>query len=1062
MALSQKQLKIIAYIILSIAILLILLVIFIPIIIKKGIESDYQEKTIPSQNNINIWAKFPGDINSKTTHTFKFFDYSDNSLIIKDSISLIENTSYDNFIFDDGNNKINFEVKSEFKMEKIQLKEDKIKTINMGMFETLETLTNVPKYQVGINSIIYLFNKVFDSPELFIKKLYCYDLFTNLIYDEDKVKKIILNEIEQYKVDRILSEKTLYEKYSFKKIEGFYNWVKLINNKEKIEKANWLYDLFNLTETDIAHILGKDSYLNNYYIDLNKNLAKKFECLNESFCGNEIFYRQLLTGEVISYFGLNNISELYHYIDPELYPFDKSPELFLYFEEYKKNINNPEIKYEDYIPNKITFRNILDKSSSVSILSSKISSLFLMINNTNDIDKAKSIYNNITFNNLKLISNYIYDYLPKLFIYQDFLDEDSGSYHAIDQYSHAFVTITQSIMYKTYGLLRKTKNIYNLILSNLVWSALIENILREKTKISNKIYKYEPDEICPLIMQKALNDGKKVLTICSDPNTSFNSPETLLKWLSPYYCVMNIIDKSKCDMSVINYLKELVYVTDEEIQLIYDQHYLGGIFDYIDKKLKSAYECENEQECNDEYLSKLQFWKSGLTKNLPFNSSNSISDLFPDLFPYPFELYYFALKYNYTDEIMEDDIDSLINLYSDDNNILDEENKEAFNTKINLEKLYSMELERKEEEEEGNNTIFKIMDLLNKGYLFGNEIKEKYNIYNILQGNNLEDNKYIEFLSNGNIFEGYKPNLNQTTGFNFGFNLSYGNTINKKFDQYQINNNEDNLRKILKINDFQILNIQKLEYDYLSNEYSYITAPIYNYQSLSNQNKYSDGFQYDTSENDIYFYDSISSRPFKFSYKESVDYNDINCKKYELNKNDISININEENDINYKKAFLTKKLNKPFIVSIGKDNIDMNINENIEEENFICVDPFTNMVIQSKINLMYSIYSKNYGYINPDIVNNKAYPIFLYQKIFEVDTNSYLVYFPDIDYYNNFKTIFIIVGIALILICVAVTLIIFIKIHKNLVNEDIVMNSGVRENIINDSREQTIMAKSDL
>ena len=331
-----------------------------------------------------------------------------------------------------------------------------------------------------------------------------------------------------------------------------------------------------------------------------------------------------------------------------------------------------------------------------------------------------------------------------------------------------------------------------------------------------------------------------------------------------------------------------------------------------------------------------------------------------------------------------------------------------------------------------------------------------------MQGNNLEDNKYIEFLSNGNIFEGYKPNLNQTTGFNFGFNLSYGNTINKKFDQYQINNNEDNLRKILKINDFQILNIQKLEYDYLSNEYSYITAPIYNYQSLSNQNKYSDGFQYDTSENDIYFYDSISSRPFKFSYKESVDYNDINCKKYELNKNDISININEENDINYKKAFLTKKLNKPFIVSIGKDNIDMNINENIEEENFICVDPFTNMVIQSKINLMYSIYSKNYGYINPDIVNNKAYPIFLYQKIFEVDTNSYLVYFPDIDYYNNFKTIFIIVGIALILICVAVTLIIFIKIHKNLVNEDIVMNSGVRENIINDSREQTIMAKSDL
>ena len=149
-------------------------------------------------------------------------------------------------------------------------------------------------------------------------------------------------------------------------------------------------------------------------------------------------------------------------------------------------------------------------------------------------------------------------------------------------------------------------------------------------------------------------------------------------------------------------------------------------------------------------------------------------------------------------------------------------------------------------------------------------------------------------------------------------------------------------------------------------------------------------------------------------------------------------------------------MNKPFIVTIGKGNL--NINENIEEDNYICVDPFTNEVIQSKLNLIYSIYSKDYGYINSNIENKKAYPIIIYQKLFEVDKDSYNDYFPDIKVYNNFRLIFLIIGISLIIIFAIVTLIIFIKIHKNLVDEE--LNSATVENPINSSRDPTIMNES--
>ena len=57
--------------------------------------------------------------------------------------------------------------------------------------------------------------------------------------------------------------------------------------------------------------------------------------------------------------------------------------------------------------------------------------------------------------------------------------------------------------------------------------------------------------------------------------------------------------------------------------------------------------------------------------------------------------------------------------------------------------------------------------------VFNSELLVNYsNSENIIFGNDKEDKKYIEFLSNGDFIDGFKPNKKKTTGFNFYFNTS--------------------------------------------------------------------------------------------------------------------------------------------------------------------------------------------------------------------------------------------------------------------------------------------------
>lgn len=1027
--------------------MLIILVIVLPIVRKSNAMDDSSSKSIPRLDNTNLWAHFPGELSSTINHKFQVVEYSDNlnTATIKDSIDLTEEVKYDNFNYSESEDKMYFDAKSEFKVEKQETKNEKINTLNMGLFETLETISNPQDYQLGINSIQYLLNKAFQSPDSFIRHLFSEYYFKNDLQDKTKVLETILKDVESTKANKILSSDS---EYSFAKVSGFYQWVKILAIPYSITKATWLTTVFDLTEAEINSVLGKEQYLNEQYIAYNQKLAKDYECEDEKVCGFEIIYTQLISGKVTKDVdaSLDSLKSLYNLINKDYYPFDKSPELNLYFEEFKNEINKPDAKYETYSVSKKQLSKIIGLESQLTILASNNSALFLALVQSKD-DKTLLEKYTLTLEQSTFLCYYFYQYLPKLFLYREFKEQDKT--YTVTPIAKAFSTITQNLIGQTYYQLSNHQGLYNLLLSKLVWRGL-------HFKLLNFSMEYEDEDICPLIMQHALDDGRKVLKICSDPTTSFNSPYTLSKWFAPYYCVKSG-DESKCDMTIINHLKSLVYITEDEIKAIYSKDFLGDLIEENDKALKEAYQCGDE--CDNDYLAKMQFWKSYVTLNAPvgIEKCDTISQIFPDEFPYPVELYYYAKNYT-TEEIKEEDVDYLISLSPKSDDILEEDSYEAFNNRFDLEKEYTLYIENKKNDQQSR---YKLIDLFTNGYLYGDKIENEYeNIDHLLQGNNVEDLRFIRYLSNGKYYDNFKPGYNKTTGLDFGINLETKEKTYVDYDRYSINTKDDKLRRIASINDCPILNIKKKEYNCLSKSYTNIVSPILNLQSLTEDKSFTDGFQYDHEKDSIYYYDRISSRPFKFEFKEEVDIDDQTCRKYELDKGDLS-SMNEKGDLDSGKAFISQKLNKPFVITAGKDGLNDDLSGKISDENYICIEPFSNMVVDSKINLVYSLYTKQFGFLFSKIPNEKVYPLFLYSKLYKVQMSSFNSVFPEIDSYRDFRNTFIIVGIIFIVIFFCVSVFCFYKWkseQKPLIQMD---KNGPKISLINASTSQSGIKNDD-
>lgn len=242
------------------------------------------------------------------------------------------------------------------------------------------------------------------------------------------------------------------------------------------------------------------------------------------------------------------------------------------------------------------------------------------------------------------------------------------------------------------------------------------------------------------------------------------------------------------------------------------------------------------------------------------------------------------------------------------------------------------------------------------------------------------------------------------------------------------------------MNNLLTLNIKKEDYDIIKDSYVKLAFPLYNFQRLTSSRIFSDGFQYDNSLDIIYYYDLISSRPFRFRKKDDVKYKDkVECKKYVLDTETPSAEINEFFDQKNKNPMITQKVNKPFMLKVDykeelkKYGYD---NEDNLPENYICVDPISDMVIDSKMNFMYSINPRKYSILNQNIGKDETYPLFLYKRIYEVDVDSYAEQFPGVtEYYENY-TVFIVIGVIIIVLFAVIAFVAFFYLNKK-TKEDI-------------------------
>ena len=1050
--LSKHTLNIIGIVSSVLASIMIILVIVIPILLRRKFTKDYISKCNPSMNNTNIWATFPGELNSKLYHNFGFFNYEKKSteenkyeINIKSNITIEEEIKYINFTKEEETNTIYYYNNRTYN-KKSENDVSPIDSINFGMFETLETMTYPPIHRLGINAIYYLTKKFFIEPDLFIRELFTMDL-RNKLSIEDIKNKILINIADDI-IEKILdSENIKYKKYSLNSTTGFFEWIKILGSEEKIKKADWLQKLFSLNEEQIKSILlNDDCYLVKEYKNYNEMLYEQFKCKGEKKCGEEILFQQLIDSTVISSLltDIKSYQELNSILGGEFYPFDTTPEMKNYFnDEYSK-------KYEEKTYSQVSvtmeqLKKFLDKENKYCLLSLENTINILHINKTESSKKdlqENKYFDDLTYDNINFLSEYFYDFLPRIFLYPSLNIQDKNINDTIDP--------------KSYGLLSKAvSNFLPKIaektfdkISNIDLLPLLEKKLAF-VHLKEELYNAEIDEICPMIFQEVLDDGKKVYTICSDENINLQDENSFYKYIQLYYCQEETKDQSKCDESLKEYLKKIVYITDQEISnLVSKDSVIGHTIQSYNKTMIDKYECPGE--CTNEYLLKIQFAKARITRDppSPMEGAKGLKEWFPELED-NYEIINIVEKYGEKIDFEEQDAFWILDSRITQGDVYDLDNVEKFKNKILFEKEYMEGLINNDinDDIEEYSSLVKLTNFLLGIYVFDTDNKNNslivsyQSIDNFLQGNSEENNHWLDELRSGNYFENYIPKIKKLTKFNFGFNFDSGKMEDLDLDYIGISTktSDYNKRRITQMNKLNALNIKKSEYDIIKDEYINIPFPLYNFQKLLDNRLFSDGFQYDHELDVIYYYDIISSRPFVFTKDPKANYkykDKVECKKYILDKDNPNAGINEFFDINNKHPLLVQKVNKPFMINIDyKENLKkFGYNSTSDDEevinNYICVDPVSDMVIESKLNFVYSMDSRKYGLLNKNIEKDEIYPLFLYSRNYEVEVDSYQKEFPGVtEYYENNST-FIIIGVLLIILFSSIALVAFIFLNK--------------------------------
>ena len=1003
------------FIILSV--LFLLIAIFVPMILKAKKKQTSRNKSTPHSDNIKLWAKFPGDLETQLNHTFQFFDYSkvnisnDGIPLSNSKIILNELIDYNITNYDDKKDVIFFDSKKIYNM----LNESEYKNItsvSMGIFELLETLTNQPLYQRGINGIKYLIDKIIGNSESFTKKLFTVYSHDSLIYDEERLKKILFSKIKSEKVkDKLYSD----ENYGFKTIKGYYKWIIILGNDNLIQNSNWINEEFSLSKEEIYSIVGNDTFLHRYLNAFSNKIGNELKCDNND-CGEKLIFYQLNYRNVTRLIGIENLKDLMKILEPN-FEINLSPEMDVYFNNiFSKSFQG---NYNEYEINVNLLYSIFYGNYSIYSPSNAIN--LLNMNKTKNTFMAYEYYL-LQEKQMYFITNYIFEFLPNEFRYIKF--KESGKEYTIDENARAFTNFLQILVDNSYGKLIKYDNLLSILRALIIWAQLDQ---------------YKTQNICEEIFQRTLDDGKRVLKICSNKNLNFSSLEVLNSWLKPYKCALTG-DFEQCDMTIFKEINKVVYFSEEDLKNFYNNDTFGKYILSTENIISKHYNCNGS--CPALYLSKLQYTTCGVTNNPPDiikdKKSESIKDWDPKSFENPVELKFY--QKNCDTDCNEKSNGAVLSLYNTTKTILEPQNSEAYNNRVLIESIYTLYMNKITNSELGkkiniNNSerFFNSFKDMIKTQIFNDKIYQEYsNNSKIILGNEEEDKKYIEILSNGDYSEGFKPKLKSTTGFNFYLNLKESDYDEMTIETKQ-NDDTQILRRIVKMNGFPIFNVKKKEYDPLNNNYIEIGAPLFNSYDIEKGDVwFTDGYQFDSDLDNIYYYDELSSRILKFDYDDTKSYFSVDCKNYILNNN-ISLNLNENGDDNYNLketlGLVSQRFNKPFIISnLNDENIKNKINiGDYKNENYICVDPLSNMVLESNINLVYSIYTKNLGNIFTLLKNNDFYPVLLYNRKYSVSINSYEKVFEGNASYYSWRLFIIIFFLVCTAVCIGLGIMFYFK-----------------------------------
>ena len=146
-----------------------------------------------------------------------------------------------------------------------------------------------------------------------------------------------------------------------------------------------------------------------------QNNFRKVNCKDSRKCGNELIYTQLISGEVTKKIdsSLDGLKALLKEINEYVYPFYSSPELNIYFEEYKTKTGQTDIKYDDYKVEENTLEKLMEQNSAISLLSANNSVLFLSLVQTKDEENLSKLFG-LTLQQSLFLCDYFYEFLPKL------------------------------------------------------------------------------------------------------------------------------------------------------------------------------------------------------------------------------------------------------------------------------------------------------------------------------------------------------------------------------------------------------------------------------------------------------------------------------------------------------------------------------------------------------------------------------------------------------------------------------------------------------------------------